>query len=54
MGGVPGWVRFVNLGLARAYVLAGGTARARAAYMDFPHALGRCDPDIPILIAAKG
>jgi len=43
-----------HLGLARAYVLQGETARARAAYADFLALWKDADPDIPILIAAKG
>ena len=43
-----------HLGLARAYVLQGETARARAAYADFLALWKDADPDIPVLIAAKG
>ena len=42
-----------HLGLARAYVLQGDTANAKAAYQDFLTLLKDADPDIPILIAAK-
>jgi eukaryotic-like serine/threonine-protein kinase len=42
-----------HLGLARAYVLQGDTAKARAAYQDFLTLWKDADPDIPILIAAK-
>jgi eukaryotic-like serine/threonine-protein kinase len=42
-----------HLGLARAYVLQGDTAKARAAYQDFFALWKDADPDIPILIAAK-
>ena len=42
-----------HLGLARAYVLQGNTAKARAAYQDFFALWKDADPDIPILIAAK-
>jgi len=42
-----------HLGLARAYVLQGETAKARAAYMGFLSLWKDADPDIPILIAAK-
>jgi tetratricopeptide (TPR) repeat protein len=42
-----------HLGLARAYVLQGDTAKARAAYQDFFALWKDSDPDIPILIAAK-
>jgi len=42
-----------HLGLARAYVLEGDTAKARAAYQDFLALWKDADPAIPILIAAK-
>jgi tetratricopeptide (TPR) repeat protein/predicted Ser/Thr protein kinase len=42
-----------RLGLARAYVLQGDTAKARTAYQDFLTLWKDADPDIPILIAAK-
>jgi serine/threonine protein kinase/Flp pilus assembly protein TadD len=42
-----------HLGLARAYVLQGDTAKARTAYQDFLTLWKDADPDIPILIAAK-
>jgi eukaryotic-like serine/threonine-protein kinase len=42
-----------HLGLARAYVLHGDTAKAKAAYHDFLTLWKDADPDIPILIAAK-
>jgi eukaryotic-like serine/threonine-protein kinase len=42
-----------HLGLARAYVLHGDTARARAAYQDFLTLWKDADPGIPVLIAAK-
>jgi tetratricopeptide (TPR) repeat protein len=41
------------LGLARAYVLQGDTAKAGAAYQDFLRLWKAADPDIPVLIAAK-
>jgi eukaryotic-like serine/threonine-protein kinase len=42
-----------QLGLARAYVLQGDTAKARTAYQDFLALWKDADPDIPILISAK-
>jgi Tfp pilus assembly protein PilF len=42
-----------HLGLARAYLLRGDSAKARAAYQDFLSLWKDADPDIPILIAAK-
>jgi tetratricopeptide (TPR) repeat protein len=42
-----------RVGLARAYVLQGDTAKAREAYQDFLTLWKDADPDIPILIAAK-
>jgi eukaryotic-like serine/threonine-protein kinase len=42
-----------HLGLARAYVLQGDTAKARAAYKDFLALWKDADPDIPILKQAK-
>jgi predicted Zn-dependent protease len=42
-----------RLGLARAYVLQGDTAKARAAYQDFLALWKDADPDIPILKQAK-
>jgi predicted Zn-dependent protease len=42
-----------HLGLARAYVLQGDTAKARAAYQDFLTLWKDADPDIPVLMAAK-
>ena len=42
-----------RLGLARAYVLQGDTAKARAAYQDFFALWKDADPDIPILKQAK-
>jgi serine/threonine protein kinase/tetratricopeptide (TPR) repeat protein len=42
-----------HLGLARAYVLQGDTAKARAAYQDFLTLWKDADADIPVLVAAK-
>jgi len=42
-----------QLGLARAYVLQGDTAKARGAYQDFLALWKDADPDIPVLLAAK-
>ncbi len=42
-----------HLGLARAYALAGETAKSRAAYEDFFVLWKDADPDIPILKQAK-
>jgi eukaryotic-like serine/threonine-protein kinase len=42
-----------QLGLARAYVLQGNTAKAKAAYQDFLTLWKDADPDIPILKQAK-
>ena len=41
------------LGLGRAYVLTGETAKAHTAYQEFLTLWKDADPDIPILIAAK-
>lgn len=42
-----------HLGLARAYVLQGDTAKARVAYQDFRALWKDADPDVPVFIAAK-
>lgn len=42
-----------QLGLARSYIIAGDTAKARAAYQDFFSLWKDSGPDIPILIQAK-
>ena len=42
-----------KLGLGRAYVLTGDTAKARAAYQDFLALWKDADPDVPILKEAK-
>jgi tetratricopeptide (TPR) repeat protein/predicted Ser/Thr protein kinase len=48
---LPGALARLELG--RAYVLAGDTARARAAYLNFLTLWKDADPDIPILVQAK-
>ena len=42
-----------HLGLARAYMLQGDTAKAKAAYEDFLMLWKDADPDVPILKSAK-
>ncbi len=42
-----------KLGLGRAYVMTGDTAKARAAYQDFFALWKDADPDVPILKEAK-
>jgi cytochrome c-type biogenesis protein CcmH/NrfG len=42
-----------HLGLARAYLLQGDTAKAKAAYQDFLTLWKDADPDVPILKQAK-
>jgi serine/threonine protein kinase/tetratricopeptide (TPR) repeat protein len=42
-----------RIGIARAYVLQGDTAKARTAYQDFLAAWKDADPDIPLLKEAK-
>jgi cytochrome c-type biogenesis protein CcmH/NrfG len=42
-----------HLDLARAYVMQGDTAKAKAAYQDFLALWKDADPDIPILKEAK-
>ena len=42
-----------HLGLARAYVLQGDTAKAKAAYQDFLTLWKTADPDIPVLKQAQ-
>jgi hypothetical protein len=42
-----------RLGLGRAYVLAGDSAKAKTAYQDFLALWNNADPDIPILKQAK-
>lgn len=43
-----------HLGLARAYVLQEDNEKAHAAYADFFTLWKDADPDIPILVTAKG
>ena len=43
------WGALARLGLARAYAMAGNTAKARAAYQDFLTLWKDADPDIPVL-----
>ena len=47
------WRALARLGLARAYVLQGDMATARAAYQDFFMLWKDADPDIPIMKEAK-
>ena len=42
-----------HLGLARAHIVQGDTAKARAAYQDFLTLWKDADTDIPVLVAAK-
>ena len=42
-----------HLGLGRAYVLAGDSAKAKTAYQDFFALWKNADPNIPLLILAK-
>ena len=42
-----------HLGLARAYIVQGDTAKARAAYQDFLTLWKDADTNIPVLVAAK-
>jgi serine/threonine protein kinase/tetratricopeptide (TPR) repeat protein len=54
-GVISNWplASLARLQMARAYVLQGDTAKAKAAYQDFLTLWKDADPDIPILIAAK-
>ena len=54
-GGVANfpWGALARLGLARAYAMAGDTAKAKSAYQDFLTLWKDADPDIPILKEAK-
>jgi hypothetical protein len=47
------WGALARLGLARAYAMQGGTAKAKVAYQDFLTLWKEADPDVAILIAAK-
>jgi len=47
------WGALARLGLARAYVFEGDTAKARAAYQDFLALWKDADADVPILKEAK-
>jgi eukaryotic-like serine/threonine-protein kinase len=42
-----------RLGLARAYALAGESAKSRAAFQDFFNTWKTADPEIPVLREAK-
>ncbi len=52
VGNFP-WGALARLGLARAYVEQGDSAKARAAYQDFLTLWKYADPDVPIYIEAK-
>jgi hypothetical protein len=43
-----------HLGVARGYAMAGDAAKARVAYSEFFGLWKDADPDIPILVAARG
>jgi eukaryotic-like serine/threonine-protein kinase len=47
------WGALARLGRARAYVMQGDTAKAKAAYLDFLTLWKDADPDIPILKQSK-
>ena len=47
------WGALARLGLARAYVLQGDSAKARAAYQDFLTLWKDADPDVPVLQQAR-
>jgi tetratricopeptide (TPR) repeat protein len=53
VAGVGGQGAVAHLWLARAHVLQGDTAKARAAYQDFLTLWKDADPDVPILKEAK-
>jgi eukaryotic-like serine/threonine-protein kinase len=46
-------IALAKVGVARAYVMAGDTARARVAYQDFLALWKDADPDIPVLRDVK-
>jgi hypothetical protein len=48
-----GWQRFTHLGLGRAYMMTGDSAKARAVYQDFFALWKDADPDVPILKEAR-
>jgi eukaryotic-like serine/threonine-protein kinase len=48
----PYWAQ-VQLGLARAYAMAGNKPSAQKAYDDFFAIWKNADPDLPMLVAAK-
>jgi len=52
VGNFP-WGALAHLGLARAYAMAGDSAKAKGAYNDFLTLWKDADPDIPILKEAK-
>jgi tetratricopeptide (TPR) repeat protein len=47
------WGALARLGLARAYVMQGDTAKAKSAYQDFLTLWKEADPDVPILKQAR-
>jgi len=51
--GSPQTATLAHLGLARAYVLEGETAKAKTEYQNFLALWKDADPDIPILKQAK-
>ena len=52
-GELPPFYAEAELGLARAYAMAGDKASARQAYQTFFSVWNNADPDIPMLVAAK-
>lgn len=53
MSAISVFLPLAQLGLARAYVLQGDTAKGKTAYQDFFALWKDADPDIPALLAAK-